>query len=125
MDKLFKNIEGLKDYILELQTNMTRLPAVSPEQGGKGEFAKAQYLESELKKLKFDEIFRIDAPDANAEGGIRPNIIAKYYGKNKDVTLWLLAHMDVVPEGDRSLWNTEPFKLTLDADSCRTNPGVV
>lgn len=116
MDKLFKNIEGLKDYILELQTNMTRLPAVSPEQGGKGEFAKAQYLESELKKLKFDEIFRIDAPDANAEGGIRPNIIAKYYGKNKDVTLWLLAHMDVVPEGDRSLWNTEPFKLTLDAD---------
>lgn len=116
MDKIFKTIDGLRDYILELQTNMTALPAVSPEQGGKGELAKSKYLEAELKKMKFDEIFHIDAPDATAEGGIRPNIIARYYGKNRDVTLWLLTHMDVVPEGDRTLWKTDPFKLTLDAD---------
>ena len=117
MKKLFKDIDGLKNYVLELQKNMTCRPAVSPEyEGGKGELAKSIYLESELKKLKFNEIFHIDAPDAKAEGGIRPNIIAKYYGKNKDVTLWILAHMDVVPEGDRALWKTDPFKLTLDTD---------
>lgn len=116
MEKIFKTIDGLRDYVLELQTNMTALPAVSPEQGGKGELAKSKYLEAELKKMKFDEIFHIDAPDATAEGGVRPNIIARYYGKNRDVTLWLLTHMDVVPEGDRALWKTDPFKLTLDAD---------
>ena len=117
MEKLFKAIDGMKDYILELQTKMTSLPAMSPEQkGGKGEYRKAQYLESELRKLKFDEIFHVDAPCPSAEGGVRPNIVARYYGKNRDVTLWFLVHMDVVPEGDRSLWKTDPFKLTLDAD---------
>jgi succinyl-diaminopimelate desuccinylase len=116
MEQIHKNIEGLRDYILELQTNMTSRPAISPELGGKGEYQKSVYLENELKKLGFDEISHIDAPDARAEKGIRPNIVAKYYGQDKTRTFWLLAHMDVVPEGDRSLWKTDPFKLSLEAD---------
>lgn len=116
MQKIESNIESYREYILELQKNMTCRPAVSPELGGKGEYAKAEYLEGELKKLKFDEIFRLDAPDARAEKGIRPNIIAKYYGEDKTKTLWILAHMDVVPEGDRSLWKTDPFEMVLDSD---------
>ncbi len=116
MNKVFENIDSYRDYIIELQTNMTSRPAVSPELGGQGEYDKAEYLEGELKKLKFDEIFRVDAPDARAKNGIRPNIIAKYYGKDKTKTLWILTHIDVVPEGDRALWKTDPFKMTLDAD---------
>ncbi|MDR1684396.1 MAG: M20 family metallo-hydrolase [Elusimicrobiota bacterium] len=116
MDKVFTTIDGMRDYVLELQKNMTRIPATSPDVGGKGEFKKAQYLEAELKKLKFDEIIHADAKDERAEGGVRPNIIAKYYGRDKTKTLWLLAHMDVVPEGDRTLWKTDPFEVTLDAD---------
>lgn len=117
MDKIFSNIDGYRDYIIELQKNMTKLPAISPELGGKGEIKKAEYLEVELKKLKFDEIFRIDAPDARADQGIRPNIVAKYYGEDRTKTLWLLAHMDVVPEGDLSLWKTNPFEMTIDEDN--------
>ncbi|MDR0953181.1 MAG: M20 family metallo-hydrolase [Elusimicrobiota bacterium] len=116
MEKLFKTIEGFRDYVLDLETNMTNKPAISPLSGGKGEYEKSVYIESELKKLKFDELFRIDAPDATAEKGIRPNIIAKYYGEDKSKTLWFMMHMDVVPEGDISLWKTKPFELTLDAD---------
>jgi succinyl-diaminopimelate desuccinylase len=116
MEKLFTAIDGLRDYVLELQTNMTAIPAISPDSGGKGEFKKAAYLEGELKKLKFDEILRVESPDSRAENGARPNLIARYYGQDKTKTLWLLAHMDVVPEGDLSLWKTKPFELTLDKD---------
>ena len=116
MEKMFKNIDGMKDYVLELQRNMTRLPAMSPFNGGKGEWQKVSYIESELKKLKFDEIIRVDAPDPRAENKLRPNLIAKYYGDNKNKTLWLMAHTDIVPEGDLALWKTNPFELTLDKD---------
>ena len=116
METIFKKIDGMKDYVLELQRNMTRMPAISPYNGGKGEYEKAAYLEAELKKMKFDEVIRIEAPDPRAEKGVRPSLIAKYYGENKNKTLWLMAHTDIVPEGDRALWKTDPFELTLDKD---------
>lgn len=114
--KIFKTIDGLSDYVIDLQRNMTCRPAISPETGGKGEYQKAQYLESEIKKLKFDEYIRIDVPDARAEKGIRPNLVVKYHGIDKTKTLWLLAHTDTVPEGDLSLWKTNPFEMVLDKD---------
>ena len=116
MEKMFKTISTMKGYALELQKNMTCRPAISPTLGGKGEYQKALYLEGELNKIKFDELYRVDAPDTTAEGNIRPNIIAKYYGENKNKTLWLMAHMDVVAAGDLALWKTNPFELTLDKD---------
>ena len=116
METMFGNISKLKGYALELQKNMTCRPAISPALGGKGEYQKALYLEGELNKIKFDELYRVDAPDTTAEGNIRPNIIAKYYGENKNKTLWLMAHMDVVSAGDLALWKTNPFELTLDKD---------
>ena len=116
MESTIKKINTLKGYALELQKNMTCRPAISPALGGKGEYQKALYLEGELNKIKFDELFHVDAPDTKAEGNIRPNIIAKYYGENKNKTLWLMAHMDVVAAGDLSLWKTNPFELTLDKD---------
>lgn len=116
MEKMFQKISTMKGYALELQKNMTCRPAISPSLGGKGEYQKAAYLEEELNKIKFDELFHVDAPDTTAEGNIRPNIIAKYYGENKNKTLWLMAHMDVVSAGDLALWKTNPFELTLDKD---------
>ncbi len=114
--KLFKKIDSYKPTVIDLQSHMIACPAVSPHQGGLGESAKAAYLLSVLKQMKFDEVFVINVPDKKAKDGVRPNIVAKYYGENKQKTLWVMAHMDVVPPGDLNLWKTDPFKAVVKGD---------
>ena len=114
--ELLKKIDTYKQDVIDLQTNMIACPAVSPSQGGKGEGAKAAYLMSVLKKMKFDEIKTINVKDPQAEGGVRPNIIATYYGQDRSKTLWVMAHMDVVPAGNLSDWKTDPFKAVIKGD---------
>jgi len=114
--KLFQKIDTYKNTVIEWQTNMIACPAVSPHQGGLGENAKADYLLSVLKSMKFDEISVINVTDKKARSGTRPNIVAKYYGQNRQKTFWVMAHLDVVPPGDLNLWKTDPFKAVVKGD---------
>lgn len=113
---LFKKIDTYKQDVIDLQTHMIACPAVSPHEGGEGEHAKAEYLLGVLKAMKFDEVSVIKAKDSKAKGGYRPNLVAKYYGQNRNKTLWVMAHMDVVPPGDLALWKTDPFKAVIKGD---------
>ena len=115
--ELLNKIEGYRDFIIDIQTKMTACPAITPyTEGGLGESAKAKVLLDLLKKMKFDEIKVIEVKDAKSPTGVRPNIVAKYYGKNRQKTLWVMAHMDVVPPGDLSMWKTDPFKVVVKGD---------
>ncbi len=113
---LLKKIDTYSQDVIDLQTNMIACPAVSPQAGGNGEGEKAAYLLSVIKRMKFDEVCVINVPDPKAPTGVRPNIMAKYYGQNKEKTLWVMAHMDVVPAGDLSQWKTDPFKAVVKGD---------
>lgn len=112
-EEILKKIASYEDYAVELQRGLTAIPALSPASGGEGEYDKAVYLESELKKLKFDSIEWINAPHKEAKNGIRPNLVARYKGKDSSRTVWFMGHMDVVPPGDLKLWKTDPWKLEV------------
>ncbi len=114
--ELLKKIDGYRDFIIDIQTKMTACPAITPHEGGLGESAKAEVLLKFLKSMKFDEIKVIEVKDPKSPTGVRPNIVAKYYGKNRQKTLWVMAHMDVVPPGDLSMWNTDPYKVVVKGD---------
>lgn len=115
--ELFKKIDGYRDFVIDLQTKMTACPAVTPhEKGGLGETAKAEVLLQTLKAMKFDEVKVINIKDAKSPTGVRPNIVAKYYGQNRKKTLWVMAHMDVVPPGDLKMWKTDPYKVVVKGD---------
>lgn len=109
--ELFAKIDSYLDYALALQAGLTAIPALDPTCGGQGEFDKAQWIETELRKLKFDKIFRVDAPQKEAKNGVRPNIIARYNGIDSSKTLWIMTHLDVVPPGEMASWKTNPFKM--------------
>ena len=106
LETILSDIESSKQEIIDTTIEMIRIPALAPMNNGDGEGKKADYLMT--KTVGFDEVKRIDVPDTTDPSVKRSNIIAVKKGKKKG-TVWLVAHMDVVPTGDPELWENPPF----------------
>jgi len=115
-DKLFDWVDNAIELAIDLETELTKRPAISPESGGEGELDKCLFLESWLRKHGITQIERFDAPDSRAKGGVRPNLIATINGEHDrgKGCLWLMSHIDVVPPGDEKLWESDPWTVVLD-----------
>ncbi|MCX7026483.1 MAG: M20 family metallo-hydrolase [Spirochaetes bacterium] len=109
--RIFSRIEASEAGMIELESLLTSIPALAPESGGQGELAKAEALEAWLRKRGIVDIARMDFRDPRVASGIRPNILATIRGKDDKARLWIMTHLDVVPEGERSLWKTDPWKV--------------
>lgn len=112
-NQVASRIDGYVDEIVEMQSRLTAARAIGPENGGEGEYEKAEYVKEMLRKLNPDEMMEVNAPDERVPNGFRPNIVAFFNGKVRDGTLWIITHLDVVPPGDLKLWKTDPFKVEL------------
>jgi succinyl-diaminopimelate desuccinylase len=112
-EKVFSFIRGSGDGIVELESLLTSVPALAPESGGQGELDKAIALEKWLRANGIGDIVRMDAPDARVASGIRPNLVATIPGKDDSARLWVMTHLDVVPEGERSNWKSDPWKVVV------------
>ena len=113
-DRISARIDTYEDDMIALQKELTARPAIAPESGGNGEGEKARFLMEYCKSKGFVSLERIDAPDANAPDGTRPNIVATFSGRTDKQAVWILTHMDVVPPGERGLWNQDPYTLTVE-----------
>lgn len=112
-----EQIKKIKDFVYaheneikQLLKDFVNINSVNPRSGGPGEENVASFLVKFLKKNGFDEVKVLEADDK--EYGKRPNIIATIKGKKQDKKVWVIAHMDKVPEGDIDLWDTDPFVAT-------------
>ncbi|GAB6101093.1 M20 family metallo-hydrolase [Thermococcus atlanticus] len=111
MNEILREIEKLRDEMVGTLVELIRIPAISPDYGYEGEYDKAMKLLEIIREWPFDRIERYDAPDERAKNGVRPNILAYYYGEQGEESprMWILTHLDVVPPGEG--WTvTEPFK---------------
>ncbi len=111
--ELAKVVESFRDEMVSTLTELIEVPAIGPDNGGEGELDKALRLQEIIRDWSFDDVVRVDVPDQRAKGGVRPNILAYYYGEAgpESPRLWILTHLDVVPPGDLTKWTvTEPFK---------------
>ncbi len=108
--KIAKRIESYRDQMIDMQIKLCSLPAISPTSGGEGEAKKAEVLLDFLKEIGLTDIQVIKAPDMDAPSGYRPNILALRKGKSSSKTIWIMTHMDVVPPGELSLWEGNPFQ---------------
>ncbi|MCR5290210.1 MAG: M20 family metallo-hydrolase [Treponema sp.] len=111
LDTLRSYIKQSRSAMIDLESLLTSIKALAPESGGDGESEKAAALEKWLIEQGFKDIKHYDAPDARVSSGVRPNIVATIPGKSDDFTVWVMAHMDVVPVGELSMWNTDPWTV--------------
>jgi succinyl-diaminopimelate desuccinylase len=119
MDKtqVFTKIDSLTQEMVQTLMSLVRIPAFAPENGGDGEAQKAQRLIQILEEVGFDKIERFDAPDLRVSGGVRPNVVAYFYGACDERRVWIVTHLDVVPSGKEVAWTkSKPFSPVLSGD---------
>ncbi len=119
LDKILSFLDSERDTVIDLQSSLVAMPALSPDNGGEGERAKADKLKEWLAEQGLPSVKEYNAPDDRVPCGHRPNLALVMPGQDASRTLWVIAHLDVVPIGDRALWSTDPFELHVDGDLIR------
>ncbi len=97
-------------FVIELAKRIIPIKAISPFSGGEGESKRIDELEKILNELGFPNYERYDTTDD--KGFIRSNLVCQVGSQAR--TLWLIAHVDTVPEGDANLWTHPPFKASVE-----------
>ena len=121
--KITDFIESKTNDIIGLERLLTSIPAMAPESDGDGELKKCEALEKYLKEAGFSNFERLDAPDERVSSKIRPNLIVTIPGKNDKERLWIMSHLDVVPPGDLSKWESDPWTV-IEKDGKLIGRGV-
>ncbi len=111
MQRVFEQIEAGRPEMIELQKLLSSIPAIAPESDGDGESEKAESLVAWLRKIGLSDIEVVDAPDDRVTSGKRPNIIVTIPGHDTGRCFWIMTHLDVVPPGEESLWDTSPYEV--------------
>lgn len=115
MDALLHGLAGREDRVVTLQSALTACPALGPDNGGDGEQARAAIIAAWLNACGIKDLVHVDAPDSRVPSGVRPNLVARIPGRTRR-TLWLFGHMDVVPPGDLSAWQSDPWQVRREGD---------
>jgi len=108
--KICARIDSYEEDFVRLQFELTAIPALSPDNGGDGEFKKANHLMMRLREMGFTDITDLHAPDSRVEVGVRPNMIARIPGRRTDKSVWIMTHLDIVPPGESALWHSDPYR---------------
>jgi len=106
LERILEKIEGSREDMVRVMSEMIRIPALAPINGGTGEGKRADMLAGCLEG--YDSVIRVDVPDDQDPSIMRPNLLAKKNGRGKG-TVWIVAHMDTVPADDLQDWDTDPF----------------
>ena len=106
MDPIGRVEELRKDMVSSLK-KFVSINSVNPAFGGPGEEEMANWLTELLRDLGYETVKRYDVKDE--KGIVRSNLVTLIKGKDTSRTLWIVTHMDKVPEGSRDLWDHDPF----------------
>jgi succinyl-diaminopimelate desuccinylase len=132
---LMAKIESYREAAIDFETQLTKIPALGPENGGDGERDKAEFVKAWVKEhLRPDDLQEYRAPDTRVSYGYRPNIVATFQGNSPTAfdkstkgksghTVWIMTHLDVVPPGDLSKWSGDPWTVRV-ADGKLIGRGV-
>ncbi|OPZ79671.1 MAG: Succinyl-diaminopimelate desuccinylase [Actinobacteria bacterium ADurb.Bin444] len=109
-ERLRWRIEGYRNAMVDFQRDLTAVNAVGPTNGGDGEWQRAGFVREALNAMGMGRVRELHAVDSRAYAGQRPNLMLIHEGLRNAPVVWVMAHLDTVPPGDESLWETPPFE---------------
>ncbi|MCK5032205.1 MAG: M20 family metallo-hydrolase [Calditrichia bacterium] len=112
-DNISSIIDKLEQEAIDVMSTLISINSIGPKNDGPGEQGKADYLIEYLNKSGIRNVKNYPAPDPTVENGERPNLVVKINGIDNSQTLWILSHIDVVPAGDLTKWDTDPFQAVV------------
>ncbi|MHC9544364.1 MAG: M20 family metallo-hydrolase [Vulcanimicrobiota bacterium] len=116
-ERVFGKIDSYRNEVIRLQKELTAIPALAPSSGGEGEWKKARKAREFMDEIGYDSVKEINCPDESVpETKNHPNQIYTIKGKKSDRTIWIMSHYDIVPPGERRLWNSEPYDVKVEGD---------
>jgi acetylornithine deacetylase/succinyl-diaminopimelate desuccinylase-like protein len=101
-NRILKNIDP--QYTVQLLRDLIRIRSDFPNYG-----EVASFVKDEMKVYGL----RIREASDGGKDWVRPHVLGTYAGSGKGPRLLLMAHTDVVPSGDRSLWRYPPFSAEV------------
>lgn len=119
LEAICDHLDGERQTVIDLQSRLVAIPALGPENSDaatEAELPKALYLASYLQDHGLPDPHWINAPDSRVVCGYRPNLACVLPGEDTSRTFWVIGHTDVVPPGDLSLWESDPWTLRLEGD---------
>ncbi|MDR3201331.1 MAG: M20 family metallo-hydrolase [Spirochaetales bacterium] len=108
---LFDWIDSQRGGMISLQKLLTGIPALAPESEGEGEDKKARALAAWLEEQGLGPVENYPVKDSRVPSGARPNLVVTVKGKESSGAFWVMSHLDVVPPGDLSKWDGDPYTL--------------
>lgn len=119
LEAICSHIDAETQTVVDLQKRLVSIPALGPENSdgpSEAELPKARFLAAYLQDCGLPDPEWINAPDERVVSGYRPNLACILPGEDSSRTFWVIGHTDVVPPGDLSLWDSDPWDLRLDGD---------
>ena len=109
IEQIMDDIRDRREQMVEDLVQICSIPSVNPKSGGTGEYGRAMWLIKILDDYYIP--YKIyEAEDSNVKEKKRLNVVVKIEGtKNTNKTLWFISHLDTVPAGDLTQWNSDPF----------------
>jgi len=101
-NRILRNID--QQYTVRLLRDLVRIPSDFPNYG-----EVASFVKDEMKAYGL----RVREASDGGKDWVRPHVLGAYAGSGKGPRLLLMAHTDVVPSGDPSLWRYPPFSAEV------------
>ena len=112
-DRLLKEIENRKSEIIQLTSELIKIPTVNPP--GKNYREICEYLSNRLERSGFHvNILRAEGALADSDRYPRYNLIARHEGTYSGQCIHFNSHIDVVNAGNG--WTKDPFGGTIEGD---------
>jgi succinyl-diaminopimelate desuccinylase len=108
LEEIISTVETYRNDMVDALTEMLRIPAIGPENGGEGEFERARFVRELAERCGFEDIEMFDALDERVRLRLRPNVVAKKRGQT-DQMVWIVTHIDTVTPGNLDAWTYPPF----------------